>query len=220
VGGFAVCLFSHDLFRAIPNPGGESAGMASLILRRSVSWAILGLFLAIAPGILLRSMKRLAIGLAGGLAGGLLGGALVDPLCAVTHNGAVSRMVALGAIGVVGGLATAMIENAVKVGWLRVVTGRIAGKQFVLYRSPTCIGSSPKCEIRLLKDPQVYPQHAVIRAVEGGYDIVDLHMPTGTFVNGSRFDRRRLSTGDQIQVGSTCLLFLETARTTMLHAKG
>ena len=61
----------------------------------------------------------------------------------------------LVAIGVVTALATALVENAAKTGWLRVLTGLIAGKQFILYRNPTYVGSSPDCEIYLFKDKLV-----------------------------------------------------------------
>ena len=41
-----------------------------------------------------------------------------------------------------------LIENVIKSGWFKVEEGVIAGKQFVLYRNPTYIGSSPlwSCE--------------------------------------------------------------------------
>ena len=72
----------------------------------------------------------------------------------------ISRLIALLAIGVVAGLATGLLENVVKAGWLKVTSGVIAGKQFILYRNPTYIGSSPDCQIYLFKDTQVGKRHA------------------------------------------------------------
>ena len=103
-----------------------------------------------------------------------------------------------------------MIETVAKSGWLRVVSGLIAGKQFVLYKSPTYIGSSPACEIYLFKDFEVHPRHAAIRRTPGGFEIEDLSNGNMT-VNGSRISRARLKNGDRIQIGSTMFLF---------HARG
>lgn len=212
-GGFVVCLFFNEPYRAIPGPHAEGTNLAGLILARSAGWAFLGLFLAIAPGIMLWNLKRVKIGLEGGLIGGLVGGALFDPLCLATGNDVVSRLIALVAVGVVTGLGTGLIENAARTAWLRVAAGPLVGRQFILYRDPTCIGSSPKGEICLFDDPRIASQHAAIRAVEERYDIEDLHMGSGTFVNGSPIERARLSSGDQVQIGSTRFVFQEKART-------
>ena len=110
------------------------------------------------------------------------------------------------------GVATALIEHAAKTGWLRVTAGLIAGKHFILYRSPTYIGSSPQCEVYLFKDAQVAPRHAAVHAVPGGFDIEDLRAGAGTLVNGRPVTRARLRDGDQVQVGATCFSFQERAR--------
>ena len=83
------------------------------------------------------------------------------------------------------------------------------GKQFILYKNPTYIGSSPQCEIYLFKDTQVAPQHAAIREIPQGYEIEDLKTTSGTFVNGTPISRIRLRNDDQIQIGSTTFTFHE-----------
>ena len=104
----------------------------------------------------MRNAKKLAIGLLGGLVGGLIGGALFDPIFTATGGSALlSRLAALVGIGLFAGLGTGLIENAAKNGWLKVTAGLIAGKQFILYRNPTFIGSGPECPIYLFRDPQV-----------------------------------------------------------------
>jgi len=72
----------------------------------------------------------------------------------VTNGELLSRLVGTLAIGIVAGVATGLLENVVKSGWLKVIDGLIAGKQFVLYRNPTYIGASPHCHIYLFKDPR------------------------------------------------------------------
>ena len=210
LGGIVVSLFINRLYNAMG--GGQDADLSKQIMARSIGWAILGLFLSIAPGIVLKNWKRFGIGLAGGLLGGLFGGILFDPILMVTQSVAASRFVCIVAIGTAAGAGTGLIESVAKSGWLRVVGGLIAGKQFIIYKNPTYLGSSPRCEVYLFKDPQVGPQHAAIHTVPGGYELEDLRSPTGTFVNGSPVSRVRLRGNDHIQIGATVLLFQEKER--------
>lgn len=210
LGGGVVSLFINKLYQALG--GGSAASFGWQMIARAIGWSLLGAFMTIAPGVVLRNFKRMAIGLAGGLIGGLVGGALFDPLSALTHNAVVSRFVAIVAIGVLAGVGTGVIENAAKSGWLKVVAGLIAGKQFVLYRNPTIIGSSPQCEIYLFKDSQVAPRHAAIHVVGPGFEIESLQAAARTFVNGQPISRSRLHPGDHVQIGSTAFVFQEKNR--------
>lgn len=210
LGGVLVGLFIDALYRGLVPDDPDSEGLAfGQIAARSIGWGILGLFLAIAPGIVMRSWKKLVIGLAGGLLGGLIGGALFDPVARWLETDWLSRAIGIVAIGLIAGTATGLIETAAKTGWLRVIGGVIAGKQFILYRNPTTIGSSPQCEIYLFKDPHVAPQHASLRKLPGGYELTDLNTPSGTLVNGKQVSKVRLRHNDQIQIGATTLLFQE-----------
>ena len=87
------------------------------------------------------------------------------------------------------------------------LTSPIAGKEFVLYRDPTWIGSSPKSEIHLFKDPQVAPRHAAIHRVGEHYEIEDQGTAVGTMVGGQRIQRRRLLDRDRVTVGQTMFEF-------------
>lgn len=210
VGGTIVGLFINQVYQALA--GDQHEVNARQIFARAVGWAILGLFLAVSPGIVMRSGKKLAVGLAGGFIGGIIGGALFDLIAMTLGAASVSRFVSIVAIGTVAGLGTGVIENVVKTGWLKVTGGMIAGKQFILYKNPTLVGSSPQCEIYLFKDTQVAPQHAAIRQVPQGYEIQDLGTVSGTFVNGAAAKRTRLKNGDQIQIGGTSFAFQEKSR--------
>ncbi len=209
VGGVSVGLFINQLYNWLG--GGVGKDMFHQVLARGIGWAVLGLFLAVAPGILLRSWKRLAIGLAGGFLGGLVGGLLFDSVSMVSGSAVLSRGLAIVAIGVVAGAATGLIENAAKSGWLRITAGLIVGKQFILYRNPTVLGSSPQCDIYLFKDPQIAPQHAAVHVIQGRFELEDLRSSTGTAVNGRLVSRCRLQNGDTIQIGSTVCQFQEKA---------
>lgn len=192
--------------------GGQTEGIFRQMIARAIGWGVLGAFLAVAPGLVLKSPKRALIGVGGGALGGFLGGLLFDPVGMATDSDAVSRLVSITAIGALAGAGTGLIENVAKTGWLRVVAGLIKGKQFILYKNPTTIGSSPQCDIYLFKDPQVSPVHAAIHIVGGRYEIEDRSSATGTLVNGKPVSRTRLPANSHLQIGSTTLLFQEKER--------
>ncbi len=208
VGGVLVSLFDSHIYAAL---GGDTPGvsLARQMLARSVGWGILGLFLCIAPGIVLRSGRRMAIDVAGGFLGGLLGGMLFDPISIVVGNGLLSRLIAITAIGALAGAGTGLIETVAKTGWLKVDKGLIAGKQFILYRNPTFIGSSPQCEIYLFNDPMISGQHAAIHLLGDGFEIENLDASARTQVNRQDVARTRVRNGDKIQIGATRIIFQE-----------
>ena len=211
VGGVMVSMFINQLYNALGG-GVEGTPLFQQILARAIGWGVLGGFLAVAPGLVLKNWKRLLIGVAGGLIGGTLGGMLFDPIGRIVAIEGVSRLCGVVAIGLLTGLGTGVIESVAKTGWLQVVAGLIAGKQFILYKSPTYVGSSPQCEIYLFKDPNIGPRHAAIHRIGGGYDIEDLQSATGTLVNGRPIKRQRLKKGDRVQIGDTVFLFQERGR--------
>ena len=97
-------------------------------------------------------------------------------------------------------------------GWLRVIAGVLAGKQFVLYRNPTFIGSAPDCQIYLFKDAKVGPRHAAIHLLPGAFELEDLPMGVKTTINGKPVNKARLRHGDRVTVGATSFLFQERER--------
>ncbi|MEO6435731.1 MAG: FHA domain-containing protein [Tepidisphaeraceae bacterium] len=215
VGGVVVALFVERLYEAL---GGSDGMITSTrqILARVVQWAVVGLFLTLAPGLVMRNFKKFLIGAAGGVLGGIVGGLLFDTVGRLAGSDAASRFIGLCAIGLVAGLGSGLIENAARSGWLKVTHGLIAGKQFILYRNPTYIGSSPDNQIYLFKDPQVGRRHAAIHVVRGGFELEDLPLGAATLINGRPTARTRLKSGDQLQIGGTRFLFQEKQKTVMM----
>ena len=204
-GGFVCSLFIDDIYHYLG--GGQStSSFMKQMFARGVGWSILGAFLAIAPGIAMRNLKKFLLGLAGGAIGGLLGGVLFDPICKWTGSDIPARCVNVFGLGVGAAVATALLEEVAKQGWLKVATGVITGKQFILYRNPTVIGSSPKSEIYLFKDPTVAPRHAAINGVGGEFLLTALNGAT-VLLNRIPVQQQRLRNGDQIRVGNTIFLF-------------
>ena len=205
LGGFIVSLFIDQLYGAMG--GGRTDSMTlQQVLARGIAWGVLGLFIAIAPGIIMRSWKKFLLGIAGGLVGGLIGGLLFDPICVAFNSVAIARFVNIVGLGVGAAVATALLENIAKQGWLKVAAGLIAGKQFILYRNPTVIGSSPKCEIYLFKDPQIAAKHAAINNYNGEFFVSSIESAP-VFVNNTVVQQRPLKNGDQLKIGNTTFVF-------------
>lgn len=211
IGGVAVALFIDQLHRFIVGDG-DNPEASRQVLARCCTWGVLGLFLGLAPGMAMRNRRRLIVGLFGGLVGGLAGGALYDFAANVAHSAQVGRLVAISAIGLVAGLATGMIEQVVKTGWLKVTEGLITGKQFVLYRNPTYLGSSPHCQIYLFKDATIGQRHAAVHVVPGGFELENLPLGGPTLLNGKPIRRVRMRAGDEIQISKTKFVFQEKAK--------
>ena len=105
------------------------------------------------------SSKRMLYGVLGGVIGAGLGGIVFDPIAMLTHGGAPSRAVGFGLVGLATGVAVGLVESALKDRWLYVTAGPLAGKQFILYKPRTVIGSDQKCDIYLFKDSNILPKN-------------------------------------------------------------
>jgi hypothetical protein len=210
-GGLAVALVINRIQQDLA-PMREMQSTSQMIVTQVISWGLLGLFLASTPGIVLRNGKRLLIGMVGGVIGGSIGGLAYVPMQELVGNEHISRLIAVVLIGGLAGLACGLIENVVKTGWMKVESGLIAGKQFVLYRNPTFIGSHPMSHIYLFNDPSVGRRHACVHIVPGGYELEDLPLGTRTYINDKPINRARLKSGDRVRVGQSEFLFQERSK--------
>lgn len=187
--------------------------LATVVLLRALCWAVAGALLALGQGLATGSGKKIRNAVLGGLIGGLIGGLLFDPIGRILEAEWASRLLGIAVIGCAVGAMIGVVEALLKEAWVQITAGHLAGKQFVIYRNPTVIGSSPKCDIYLFKDPSVAPRHAAISTDGRGYFIEDRGSSSGTVVNGQRIARAKLRSGDRIQVGKTDLLYSERAQT-------
>ena len=131
-------------------------------IARGIAWMVLGAAGGVAYGIIGQSMKKTGYGALGGAIGAAVGGTIFDPISFATHAGATSRGVGFGLLGMATGIAIGLVESALKDRWLYVTAGPLAGKQFILYKPQTSVGSSQNCDIYLFKDPEILPQHAML----------------------------------------------------------
>jgi hypothetical protein len=174
--------------------------------------------LGLGPGIAVKSKKMVLNGFLGGMLGGLIGGLLFDPVNYLVSGGTldtgveVSRAVGSCAVGAGVGVMIGLVEMLTKDAWLLMTAGPLTGKQFIVYNNPTLIGSSPKCEVYLFKDPAIDPFHAAIHKMRDAYEIEDRNSGSGTYVNGERVTRRSLVNGDEIRIGRTVFAYSERAK--------
>ena len=130
---------------------------------RGAAWAVAGVAGGVVYGIAGKSVKKVAYGALGGALGAAVGGFIFDPISLITQGGAPSRAIGLGLLGLSTGAAIGLVESALKSRWLYVTAGPLAGKQFILYKNETVIGSNQSCDIYLFKDPEIEPDHAVLQ---------------------------------------------------------
>ena len=96
-------------------------------------------------------------------------------------------------------------EQKRNLAYLVVLAGVSAGEMFKLGSEKTVVGRGPKVAVRL-NDEGVSREHCQL--IRDGEKVVleDLGSTNGTFCNGIRVDRRELTDGDKIMVGSTTIL--------------
>jgi hypothetical protein len=181
---------------------------------RSAAWACIGAATGLGMNLVRATRTQLRNSVVGGAIGGAFGGIFFDPIdrwvrSTMFDTSSMSRLVGLVAVGLSIAFFVALVERLAREAWLRVRTGPLAGKSFILYKTPTVLGSAPNADVYLFKDAEIDATHAQIHRVGTIYEIEDMTSRTGTSVGGARIRRRRLGSGDQIIVGSTILEFEE-----------
>jgi len=200
-GGIGLPL-SEFLFQAV------GAGL----LGRALGWAIFGLLLGLAEGVVGKSQAWK--GMLGGLIGGALGGVLLES----AHNwlkdpltGKAAGLVLLGAsVGAFISLIVVLLSRA----WLEITSGKLKGTEFILDKfmraggPAIAIGSSPlKSEI-VIPDPDISPQHAMLTGDGTVFTLKDMSL-SGTTINGRKIERTQLANGQKIRMGNTEMVYHE-----------
>jgi hypothetical protein len=170
-------------------------------IARGLGWVVFGAAGGLVYGIIGQSTKKAQYGILGGMLGAGLGGTLFDPISFFSfgfHGAALSRMVGFSLFGMATGVSMGIVESALKDKWLYVSAGPLAGKQFILYKQVTTIGSSQQCDIYLFKDSNILPEHGVIEA-RGSHLQIRAHGVV--YVSGQPIQTRVLQDGDFVQIG-------------------
>jgi MFS family permease len=209
-------------------------GVTGSGLFRILGWTLTGMLIGTSVGVfeLLTSIlrqqevesakRKLLKGLIGGTLGGLLGGTLATLLESLWHgilrgdnpehlfSPTATGFIALGmCIGLLIGLAQVMLKEA----WLKVESGRRAGREIILSKERTTLGRAESCDVGLFGDNQIERQHAAIVLQGSRYYLEDGSTPAGTFVNDERaVGRVPLKSGDLIRLGGTVICFRERGK--------
>ncbi|HWB01133.1 MAG TPA: ATP-binding protein [Pirellulales bacterium] len=93
---------------------------------------------------------------------------------------------------------------------LFVFRGNDQGMRFDLDAAAVTIGREAANQIQL-HDHEVSRRHAVIRCEAGTCTVSDLGSSNGTFINGRQVESQVLASGDELQMGSTQMLFTGAA---------
>jgi hypothetical protein len=179
-------------------------------LARGIGWMVFGVAGGVVYGIVGQSPKKAKYGILGGILGAAVGGMVFDPISFITNGGAPSRVVGFLLLGVATGIAIGLVESALKDRWLYVTAGPLAGKQFILYKPTTVIGSRHESDIYLFKDQSVLPQHA---SIEINGSRVQMRALGNVYVSGQPAAARVLQDGDLIQIGRYSFRYKERQRT-------
>lgn len=182
---------------------------------RGVAWLLVGVSAGITVGVASRSWKRLGLAVLGGAIGGFLGGFIFDFIPSGDSQESVDRaeflaqLIGIMLLGTLIGLATSLVEQAGKSRWIEIVSGGLAGKQFILYKSTITLGSSPSSDITLIKDPAIAPVAAVLQPRGDRLEVKAVDVTRPVVVNGVPRDQVVLNDGDLVAVGTTQLRFRE-----------
>ncbi|CAN5816569.1 hypothetical protein BH23ACT8_BH23ACT8_24880 [soil metagenome] len=189
--------------------------MNGVRIGRAIGFMVAGSALGLALGAASRSGKRAVNGLLGGAVGGFVGGFMFDAIGTAlsADSGTVSRFVALVLTGALAGLAIGLVETARRDHWIEIVSGGMAGKQFILYRDQTTVGSDVSCDVTLIKDPSIAPIHATLVAA-GPHLALRAASGAAVTVNGTAVTERQLQDHDLVQVGQTVLRYGARAHAT------
>jgi len=189
--------------------GAQSYHNPAVWIARGIAWMVFGAAGGLVYGIIGQSAKKGYYGVLGGVLGAGLGGTLFDPIAMLTKGGAPSRAIGFALVGVATGVGMGLVESALKDRWFYVVAGPLAGKQFILYKSATTIGSRQQSDIYLFKDPAILPEHAVIQ-ITGAR--VQLRANGPVHWAGQTITNRVLQDGDLLQVGRYSFRYKEKQR--------
>lgn len=174
---------------------------------RGLGWALMGLGIGVAVGLIKPEGKRILFCSLGGLGGGFIGGFLFNYVCDVIPHDVVARGVAIVVMGILIGIGVGLLEQFAKQAWLKVIRGEFEGKEYLVFTGTTSIGNDGKNTIVLFKDKLVGAHHCDIVMEGSKYVLVDCGTPMGTVVNGSRTQRHVLRQGDAIAIGNSVLVF-------------
>ncbi|MBX3048995.1 MAG: FHA domain-containing protein [Anaerolineales bacterium] len=202
LGGAAGLPLAEYAFQSL---GGEA-------WTRALGWAIFGAF--IGAGLGFSSGSQLWKPILGGLLGGAVGGFLLEFARQRFADPLMGKAAGLGLLGAAVGAFIALIVLLLSKAWLEVVTGKMKGTEFVLDKfihanGPSAyIGSDALKADIVLPDPDIAPQHALLKGADTHMTLKDMSSQ-GTFINNRRIEVANLKDEQAIRIGNTQMVYHE-----------
>lgn len=178
-----------------------------LPVSRAVGWACLGVFVGMAEGFRAGSPKKIAIGFLGGLIGGLVGGFALEYSRLFLPEQVPSRLIGLMVLGLAIGVFYGLVERGMSFGVLRILNGRMKGKEFILNENRIRIGGSKRNEITLVPYEKLADRQAEIRIRRGEAVLTNLEPKYPVLVNDRPIQEQRLKYEDVLKIGSAKLFY-------------
>jgi hypothetical protein len=182
------------------------------IWARAIGWGFFGLLLGLACSA--TSGSQFWKGALGGLIGGLLGGLLFESTRNWLADPLLGKAAGLLLLGASVGVFIALIVFLLSRAWLQVTSGKLKGTEFILDKfmrldGPAAfIGSDALKADIVLPDPDVAPQHAMLKGAGTHFNIKDMSR-SGTFLNNNRVEQGTLKNRQTIRVGNTQMMYFE-----------
>jgi len=202
VGGAIALPIAEGVFLFI---GGQSWS-------RPIGWAIFGLLTGLATGI--TGGGQLWKGGLGGLIGGALGGVLLEAARLMFADPLMGKAAGLSLLGLSTGVFIALIVFMLSRVWITVTKGKMKGMEFILDKflsknAPSAaIGSSPLKSDIVVADPDIAPQHAILKGEGTHFTIKDISLQ-GTYLDGKKIEIARLRPNQRIQMGNSEMVYHE-----------
>lgn len=202
LGGAVGLPLAEFLFQLI---GGQ-------VLSRAFGWGLFGLLIGLATSY--SGGSQIWKGALGGLIGGVFGGFLLEGARTWMQDPLLGKAAGLLFLGLSVGVFIAMIVFLLSKAWLEVTSGKLKGTEFILDKflraeGPSAfIGSDALKADIVLPDPDVAPQHALLKGAGTHFNIKDMSM-SGTFINDRKVEQTTLRNRQKIKVGNTQLTYHE-----------
>ena len=210
VGGAAGLLVGQAALWVIGESFLRSYGNFRLVVlpvSRAIGWGALGIFIGAGEGVRAASARKIGVGVLGGLAGGLIGGFALEYARVLSPGFIWWRLLGFVVLGLSISLLYALIESGMSLGVLRVLTGPLKGKEYLLNQNRMRLGRSRRNEIALPDYADLAEFQARVRIRRGEVMLANLAPEPAMLVNEKKVEETRLRLGDVIRIGSVRLFY-------------
>ncbi len=178
-----------------------------LPVSRAIGWAVVGAFVGAGEGVRALSPKKIVVGVLGGLLGGLVGGFALEYSRVLVPGFAFFRLLGLVILGLGIAFFYGLIEEGMSFGVLRILTGELKGKEFLLTERRIRIGRSARNEIALPAYSDLADVQADVRIRKGEPVLTNLEPRVAVLVNEEKVKEKKLKLGDVIRIGSAKIFY-------------